>query len=71
MDSAHIGRLAAVEGQLLLIWVVPGVPLPTWGPSSEWVTFVTMVWSAPDPVLHCGVKQAGPDHLLSSDWEVE
>lgn len=47
MDSAHIGRLAAVEGQLLVIWVVPGVPLPTWGPSSEWVTFVTVVWSAP------------------------
>ena len=52
MDSACIGRFVVVEGQLSLIWVVPGMLLlPTWGSSSERVTFVTMVWSSPSSWL--------------------
>lgn len=52
MDSACIGRLVVVEGQLSVIWVVPGVLLlPTQGSSSAWVTFVTTVWSSPSSWL--------------------
>lgn len=58
--------------------VLPGLlPSPAWTTPQSWVAFAFLdqvfsnVLAALDPVPRCGVEQARPGCLLSSDWGVK